>query len=52
MLMRLRPVDGAAEDLVALMGRCWAASPDDRPAFAEITSVLAAAKAAPPSPAV
>ena len=46
------PSDGAAEDLVALMGRCWAASPDDRPAFAEITSVLAAAKAAPPSPAV
>ena len=45
------PSDGAADDLVALMGRCWAASPDDRPAFAEITSALAA-KAAPPSPAV
>ena len=40
-----------ADDLVALMGRCWAASPDDRPAFAEITSALAA-KSAPPSPAV
>ena len=43
--------EGAADDLVALMGRCWAASPEDRPAFAEITSALAA-KAAPPSPAV
>ena len=41
---------GMPDDVRALVGKCWAPAPDDRPDFAAITQRLHAPRSPPPVP--